>query len=132
MARLRNTLVSAIELANEIAEAKKIKLEDAVKQAAKKFNENPDEVLQRIYKQKNQEVKQAIRKRTIKPSEKYYSYSGKVLFKTQGKTTEMIVTVGTNETDFYKAKDVVKKHFFDKGFNVFITEEQYKNNLIRL
>ena len=130
MARLRSTMISAMAMADEIVKTKKIKIEDAAKQAAKKFNENPEEVLQRIYKQKNKEVKQNVRNRT-KTAESYYSYNGEVLFKTHGKNTEMIVTVGTKETDFSKAKDVVRKHFFDKGFNVFITEEQYKNNLSR-
>lgn len=144
MARLRTSLVSAIESATNEYEKGNISMEAAAHKAALKYNEKENEILNKLVLNqqkkerkgkvgrppKNLQVAAIDENITEKIELKNFSYVGPVLFKKDNKEFSLNINYSTKTNNFSKAKEEVLKFFFENNVLCYISEEDFKNHLI--
>lgn len=144
MARLRTSLVSAIESATNEYEKGNISMETAAHKAALKYNEKENEILNKLVLNqqkkerkgkvgrppKNLQVADIDENITEKIELKNFSYVGPVLFKKDNKEFSLNINYSTKTNNFSKAKEEVLKFFFENNVLCYISEEDFKNYLI--
>ena len=144
MARLRTSLVSAIESATNEYEKGNISMETAAHKAALKYNEKENEILNKLVLNqqkkerkgkvgrppKNLQVADIDENITEKIELKNFSYVGPVLFKKDDKEFSLNINYSTKTNNFSKAKEEVLKFFFENNVLCYISEEDFKNYLI--
>ena len=144
MARLRTSLVSAIESATNEYEKGNISMETAAHKAALKYNEKENEILNKLVLNqqkkerkgkvgrppKNLQVADIDENITEKIKLKNFSYVGPVLFKKDNKEFSLNINYSTKTNNFSKAKEEVLKFFFENNVLCYISEEDFKNYLI--
>lgn len=144
MARLRTSLVSAIESATNEYEKGNISMEAAAHKAALKYNEKENEILNKlVLNQQKKERKGKVGRPpkklqvadidenvTEKIELKNFSYVGPVLFKKDDKEFSLNINYSTKTNNFSKAREEVLKFFFENNVLCYISEEDFKNYLI--
>lgn len=144
MARLRTSLVSAIESATNEYEKGNISMETAAHKAALKYNEKENEILNKlVLNQQKKERKGKVGRPpkklqvadidenvTEKIELKNFSYVGPVLFKKDDKEFSLNINYSTKTNNLSKAREEVLKFFFENNVLCYISEEDFKNYLI--
>lgn len=152
MARIRTSLTSAEKFTKELMETENMNLDDAAHKAALTFNENEQEIKdrikfieereqrktgkvgrppKRILETVSEENNEDNEDNQIVKNKSNFVYSGPVLIKNQGMDIELNLRIETGTNNYEDALMYILKYFYDKQLIAYITPESLKKNFLQ-